>query len=358
MLQYDSSIRIITEAKKQLEILLVEKDLQNQKLIRDNNNMKRILSSNDIRNNQNLKRALLEKLSSTFSEAQIDYLLQLKKRVNWSEDDITKAITLRSISKKSYNYLRKHLGIPLPGESTLRDWTRNINCEPGIQRSSLKVMQEKGKEMTMRDKACMLVFDEMSLKEQFCYDRRTDRAYGCHSKVQVAMAVGLIGPSWRQPIYYDYDVNMSTTLMYSLITALEEAGYPVYAVNCDLGGSNHGLLGDLGLGWDDNGKSHFVNPYDRTRNVNFLCDIPHLIKLVRNNLLDHCIKTPSGVASKEPLQELVNYEQGVFKQSYKINEKHITVAGSERQKVKTAVHLLSKTVGQLLSCLKGRVNTH
>ena len=100
--EYDKSKHTITEAKKQLEILLAEKELQNEKLLKDHYKMKEILSTNDVRNAQVLRRALLEKFSNTFSEAQIDHLLQLKKRINWSEDDITKAITLRSISKKSY----------------------------------------------------------------------------------------------------------------------------------------------------------------------------------------------------------------------------------------------------------------
>ncbi|KAJ8896620.1 hypothetical protein PR048_001964 [Dryococelus australis] len=52
-----------------------------------------------------------------------------KKRIWWEDDDITAAVTLRSISRKTYLYLRNNVGLPLPGLSTIRKWTHNLSRE-------------------------------------------------------------------------------------------------------------------------------------------------------------------------------------------------------------------------------------
>lgn len=45
-----------------------------------------------------------------------------QKRTNWSIEDITSAIALRSVSARAYNYLREVRKMPLPCTSTLRRW--------------------------------------------------------------------------------------------------------------------------------------------------------------------------------------------------------------------------------------------
>jgi hypothetical protein len=58
--------------------------------------------------------------------------------------------------------------------------------------------------------------------------------------VQVIMVRGIIG-NWKQPIFFDYGRKITKNLLFKIITKLENIGYPVYALNCDLGGSNRGL---------------------------------------------------------------------------------------------------------------------
>ena len=118
----------------------------------------------------------------------------------------------------------------------------------------------------------------------------------------MVVALGLIGPKWRQPIYYEYDTNMSKDLMNKLTEQMEHHGFPVHAVCCNMAGSNHDILGTLGI---TKAKAYFVNPVDIKRKVHFFCDVPHLVILIRNNLLDHDIRTPSGMVSKESLCQLV-----------------------------------------------------
>lgn len=55
-------------------------------------------------------------LSNIFTPTQIDMLLNPKlKAYKWTSDDISSAITLRSVSPKAYRYLKNKKCFPLPG---------------------------------------------------------------------------------------------------------------------------------------------------------------------------------------------------------------------------------------------------
>lgn len=55
-------------------------------------------------------------LSKLFTPTQINMILYPKLKVyKWTPDDISSAITLRSISPKAYRYLRDQKHFPLPG---------------------------------------------------------------------------------------------------------------------------------------------------------------------------------------------------------------------------------------------------
>lgn len=64
----------------------------------------------------NFEHKFKEKLSHLFTETQISQLLNKKKKVaKWNAEDISSAISLRSVSPKAYRYLREKKQYPLPG---------------------------------------------------------------------------------------------------------------------------------------------------------------------------------------------------------------------------------------------------
>lgn len=65
-------------------------------------------------------------LSGMFTPTQIKLILDPKKKVyKWTEDDIASAITLRSLSPKTYKYLRNEKRYPLPGNKTNKNISIN-----------------------------------------------------------------------------------------------------------------------------------------------------------------------------------------------------------------------------------------
>ena len=274
----------------------------------------------------------------------------------WSDEDVAKALTLKCISRKAYKYVRENWGLSLPGISTLNDRIRAVKCEPGLISSALRLMKELSSTMTEQERCVVLCFDEMSIEKKYVYDNLADKIYGPHSKVQVAVIRGIFC-TFKQPFFYDFDTNMTTDLLNELIMAIENAGFFVFYLTCDLAGGNRGLLNKIGISIENN---TMPNPYDSQRRISVSADVPHLIKLIRNNILDHGISTPSGLVSRYPFWELVSNQSGDLRIGHKISESTLKAKGYERQKVSSASKLLSETVSKGISFLgeKGQIKSH
>lgn len=100
-------------------------------------------------------------LKDFLSPAQIDLALKLRKRVQWSEEDISRAFGIRYFSKGAYNYIRNTIKYPLPSLTTLMKWSRRLEIRPGLFDKVLKIMQVCGQSMTPTERVCVLEFDEM-----------------------------------------------------------------------------------------------------------------------------------------------------------------------------------------------------
>ena len=213
-------------------------------------------------------------MSHLFSENQVKCLLTGKRQSKWKREDICKAVTLRAISRKCYIFLRNKLGFPFPGISTLKRWiSRSFPCLPGVLSDVIELMKATAEVFTSTERLCVLSFDEMNVDSSITYDQKEDCVIGPHSNVQVAMIRGLLG-GWKQPIYYDFDIQMSAALMNSIICSLEDAGYNVVAVVADLGPKNRCVWNELNV---SHTNTCFINPRHPNKRVWVFSDIPHLL---------------------------------------------------------------------------------
>ncbi|KAL5243720.1 hypothetical protein ACI65C_011130 [Semiaphis heraclei] len=109
-------------------------------LYKENESLKNIVSKIEY----NFELRFNSLLSNIFTPTQIDMLLNPKlKAYKWTPDDISSAITLRSVSPKAYRYLKNKKCFPLPGMSTLRTWASTFTIQPGILTNVLKLMKAK-----------------------------------------------------------------------------------------------------------------------------------------------------------------------------------------------------------------------
>lgn len=120
-------------------------------------------------------------LHAVFTPGQVKKLMAPNaKRIKWSADDISSAIALRSLSGKTYKYLRELKQLPLPCESTLRNWAASFDTKPGVLKDVLKIMQSKGEDLSVADKITVLTFDEIYISNILDLERREHKIYGLH----------------------------------------------------------------------------------------------------------------------------------------------------------------------------------
>lgn len=98
---------------------------------------------------------------------------------------------------------------------------------------------------------------------------------------QVMMVRGLCA-NWKLVIYYDFDADMTRTILMDVINLLEHSGLIVVATVCDLGPKNRALFNELKVG-------HNLNPSFKSnsgRDVFVFSDAPHLLKCAQNRFVD------------------------------------------------------------------------
>lgn len=261
------------------------------------------------------------------------------KQTNWADEDVSTAMAIYSAGPKSYKLLRQK-GHPYPAPSTLRKWARKVDIKPGaFLKPVLPLLQNKGDGDW--SKYCVISFDEMKVKRCFEFDRAEKRILSPADYCLVYMVSGLF-QKWQQVVYFGFRDDTSKKLWDLIIENVEKCGLiPVGAV-CDMGPKNQGLWKDLGV---DYRKPYYLTP--NNNKVFFFADVPHLLKLTRNHLIDSGFKLEDGgIVNRAPLDRLVQAHNGRdLHLCVGIGDNHFPPKSSpKRQKVKYAAQLLSDSV--------------
>lgn len=185
----------------------------------------------------------IDSMRSIFTEGQIRKLMS-PGDINWRWPDISSAICLHAAGPRAYNHLYKK-GYPLPHVSILQRWCRKIEIKEGIIKAAIDFMQHIDN-LEEEDKICVLAFDEMKVMETYEYEAVDDFVREPKNLVQVVMARGL-RKSWKLPIFFDYDCEMTKEILFEIIVDLKKVGFTVVAVVCDLGTSNCMLRNKLAI---------------------------------------------------------------------------------------------------------------
>ena len=289
-------------------------------------------------------------LSPFFSDTMISCFLRGKWNVvrNWSKEDIQLALTLRLLSKKTYQLLRKKKLLPLPGLSTLRKYFREFQIPEGYLDSVGHLLKLKAKTLAPRDRIVCLNFDEVYLKRDISWQQLFDKIIGPHRAANVMILRGLC-KKFKLPIWYKFDYQMTPEELFNIIKCVEEAGFHVVAVTSDMGPSNQGLAKKLGITLTN---TSFINPTRPDTPIFWFYDIVHLVKLIRNHLLDSGFKLPSGtVIDKAKLRKVMNHFDGDISMSPKLKHALLDIKHQDRQRVRPAAQLLSKSMADAIEHL-------
>ncbi|XP_039300398.1 uncharacterized protein LOC120355776 [Nilaparvata lugens] len=289
----------------------------------------------------------LKNYERIFSNCQ-QQMISKGKCTNWSSDDVAKAVTIRCISKKGLDYIREILKYPLPSEKTIYRRLSQFSTPPGFLEVSFSLLRGQASIITNEfEKDVIMSFDEMKVRSEICYDSIMDVFRGPHVNVQVIIIRSVAG-KWKQPIFYQFDQAITVDIFFQAIRLVEESGFRCRGFVSDMGGSNRKLVSDLGISQT---KPSVDNPCCDDRAIWAFSDVPHVLKLIRNHLLDQGFELPGGImVTKDILFDLIKQQNTTdLKYAYKITEGHLLLTGSERQNVRKAAELLSRTVAKAIS---------
>ena len=300
---------------------------------------------------------LVKKHLSTIghNETAIKHILKPKRHhnKNYAQEDICNALVMKCMSTKMFEFIRKNKMMSLPSRQTMTRWLGNLTIKPGHQTSFISLLEKKHQFSESYEKEGMMMFDEMDIKNVYEYDAINRQVYGDVKKVQCVMVRGLYS-AWKQVIFFDFDTSMDKNLITSLILKCEAIGIRIRGISFDLG--NPTFLREFGI---LNDLTHFMtNPADATRVIYFFPDVPHLLKLCRNHILDKGLRIydedgNSHDLTKLDFQRMIERDGQEFKVCLKLTELLVNVQGQARQRVRYAAQLLSNTVGKGLVQILG-----
>ncbi len=281
-----------------------------------------------------------------------------KNGYRYSSDMKAFAITLYHLNGRAYKMLSKHLR--LPSKTTIVKWLNKLPNSPGLTEPAMNVISSRVKNMNDKEKLCIILFDEMSLKSHLVYITNKDvliglQDYGDGEKTSclatsaiVFMARGSC-ENWKQPLAY-FLVNeacnseMVKEKLFQIIDKVENIGLSVLAVVCDIGSNFQKLFRELNLDYENpsflrNGKK-----------ILFLFDAPHIIKAIRNNLMKYDFHFGDRkFASWKDIQQLYEIDsKNDICCRPKLTQSHLFPNNFQKMKVKLATQVLSHTVSSAM----------
>lgn len=269
---------------------------------------------------------------------------KLKCRGKYSTELRTFALTLHFYSPKAYKYVRNTWGKLLPSISTLKQWYRVVDGEPGFTKESFDAIQlhSRSKEKTA---IVNMVADEIHIRKQIIFDKKKFHGkvdigtkldaeeedvdnFRPAEKALVFMVVSLDG-SWKIPIGYFLISSLNGKERSNLLTRafelLNDIDCKVYSITFDGASDNISMCTSLGAKFNyyhPDFQPYFTNPVTNEPCYVFL-DLCHMVKLVRNTLDDKekLTTTNGGTIEWSYLQKMYELQK---KRRFKGSEQIVT----------------------------------
>lgn len=225
-------------------------------------------------------------------------------------------------------------------------WATHINMCHGILEDVLQIMKMAGKDLDEMGRLTVLSFDEMKVSSEVEFDSSKEQVVGPYSNMLVIMARGLCN-SWKQPVYVNFDTKIDINILKCVIKKLYSINFKVVHCVSDSAGSNVGLFKQLCVTYD---HPYFtMTSNNSTWHVTYSPDVPRLLKLLRNWLLDTgFVLKDSSKVTKQPLEALLSLTSSELNVCHKLTQDHLKCEGPSRQNVRKAAQLLSHTVATAL----------
>ncbi len=310
-LKHDKTIlkKHITVLEKKIEKIMQEESMELGD--EDNSSLLEIVQKNETLMDLTLQKDTPMKL---LWDEQMKYISHKDPRQHrWHPTIIKWCIAMYEKSPSAYKMLRKSDFVKLPHQTTLHQYTHFTDAISGINPDILEhlVKEAKLNSRPQREENVSILFDEMKIKAGLVFSQRSGKISGftemghindefasferrvngnedppLASHVLVLMVRGIFS-GLKHPLAYYPSTGASGNqlfhILWEAIDVLEFAGFKVRALVADGAAPNRKFF-SLNAS-NPRGTSityHTPNPNCPSRNIYFVCDVPHLLKTTRN----------------------------------------------------------------------------
>lgn len=228
------------------------------------------------------------------------------KTMRYEHSFLMQCVILKMKSTKAYVHIRKQGLLPLPSPSTIRRFLSSAECKFGFNSLALEHISDALRNLKDHERWGVLMWDEMAISKDLRFDPRTlkwkgivDLAGACSVMVPNGIAdhvlVFVFRPflhSWIQPFaWFGTKGAASGVVLLELVTkaisTLFHAGAIVTACVSDGVSTNKSVMTQFGISGMKEGSCSVKHCLKEELTLNWIVDVPHLIKCIRNNFLTH-----------------------------------------------------------------------
>ncbi|XP_072141070.1 uncharacterized protein [Dermacentor andersoni] len=227
---------------------------------------------------------------------------KLPRGRRYEQEWLMTCLLLRISSPRAYRLMTKMKLMPLPTVTRLRQMMNGMPCEFGFNKVSLASVGAFMKNRTGVQCYGALILDEMKVREVVAFNKSTykvdgfvDYGDGHDSETTADHALVLmfvpLFHSWVQPIAsfatrHAAPGRVLARLVLEAILELCKHNAVVVAVISDGASTNKAMWSCFGIKGKLHAPKHKVDhPCVPDQQLYFLCDVPHIIKCIRNHLL-------------------------------------------------------------------------
>lgn len=240
--------------------------------------------------------------------------LKNSKQMRWHPIIIRWCLGIYHTSPTAYDFLKKTSFLKLPHKSTLLDYTFYTKPGAGFNPDILRKLFEEAKveKLNSRTKNVSILMDEMKIKSELVYNKSTGKLIGfveldkvsneieklegvCAEEAKEKEVATHILAFMVRGIYSDLlftfahfptkslTCDVIFPLAWNAVAFVESIGLKVRCFVCD-GASPNRKFYKMHLKKGDKSLPYFaINLCATDRKIYLICDVPHLIKTVRNN---------------------------------------------------------------------------
>ena len=213
----------------------------------------------------------------------------------WSCKEKVLCLSTLKCNPKSYTFLQSLFS--LPSKQTLQSILNTVCFQTGINTHVFDTLRKTVQTMPDKDHMCCLMFDEMLIRENLCFNQKLGciegyddlgsqgRTSNIANRALVFMLRGL-RQKWQQPVAY-YLMRGSTSgeilvhFLKEVLGACQNSGLVVVATVCNMGANNVKALKLLGV----SAKQPFFT--FQSQEVAAVFDSPHLLKYTHDLFQTH-----------------------------------------------------------------------